>query len=128
MKLGHSLLISNTPPPHRILSRHTATSYVALSAEPLTERVKLAESLQAETLKILEWPAYAASSPPSPPPLWASERLNPQVFPWDKAQAKAGVSSPRPPPPWQSLSHWIFRESKTSRVLLTRPLPVKCSR
>ncbi|KAL0442775.1 UNVERIFIED_CONTAM: Endonuclease MutS2 [Sesamum latifolium] len=57
MKLGHSLLISNTPPPHRILSRHTTTSYVALSAEPLTERVKLAESLQAETLKILEWPA-----------------------------------------------------------------------
>ncbi|KAK4399106.1 Endonuclease MutS2 [Sesamum angolense] len=57
MKLGHSLLISNTPPPHRILSRYTTTSYVALSAEPLTERVKLAESLQAETLKILEWPA-----------------------------------------------------------------------
>ncbi|KAI3456274.1 hypothetical protein Pfo_012937 [Paulownia fortunei] len=57
MKLGHSLPIWNTPPPHRKLSRTTTTSYVLLSAESDTERVKLAESLQSETLKILEWPS-----------------------------------------------------------------------
>ncbi|PIN19736.1 hypothetical protein CDL12_07584 [Handroanthus impetiginosus] len=58
MKLGHSLLIWNTPPPHRKLFRTTtATSRVALSAESQIERVKLAESLQSETLKILEWPS-----------------------------------------------------------------------
>ncbi|CAA0825295.1 DNA mismatch repair protein MutS- type 2 [Striga hermonthica] len=59
MILGRSLLTWNPPPrPHLKLSRPTAaTSRVALSAEPETERVKLAESLQSETLKILEWPS-----------------------------------------------------------------------
>lgn len=55
MKLGHNLLFRNTPPPHHNLFR--TTSYVALSAEPMTERIKLAESLQSETLRILEWPS-----------------------------------------------------------------------
>ncbi|KAK6124335.1 hypothetical protein DH2020_041905 [Rehmannia glutinosa] len=57
MKLGHSLLTWNTPPPNLKLFRPTTTPYVALSAESETERVKLAESLQSETLKILEWPS-----------------------------------------------------------------------
>ncbi|GER25423.1 MutS2 family protein [Striga asiatica] len=58
MILGRNLLTWNPPPPHLKLSRLTAaTSRVALSAEPETERVKLAESLQSETLKILEWPS-----------------------------------------------------------------------
>ncbi|GFP98287.1 endonuclease muts2 [Phtheirospermum japonicum] len=57
MILGHSLLIWNTPPPHRQTFSPTATSFAALSAEPVTERVKLADSLQSETLKILEWPS-----------------------------------------------------------------------
>ncbi|KAG8385562.1 hypothetical protein BUALT_Bualt03G0058100 [Buddleja alternifolia] len=59
MKLGHSLALWNTPLPHRIriLSRPTTTSCVALSTESPTDRVRLAESLQFETLKILEWPS-----------------------------------------------------------------------
>ncbi|XP_057764508.1 uncharacterized protein LOC130985523 isoform X2 [Salvia miltiorrhiza] len=40
MILAHSLLLSNTPPPSRA-----------------TDRLQLADSLQSETLKILEWPS-----------------------------------------------------------------------
>lgn len=57
MKLCHSLLICNTPPPYRNPSRPTTLFCVAPSTEPDTGRVKLADSLQSETLKILEWPA-----------------------------------------------------------------------
>ncbi|KAL7130045.1 hypothetical protein ABFS83_13G107600 [Erythranthe nasuta] len=55
MKLGHNFLFS----PHRKFFPTTTatTSYVCLSGQPETERVKLAESLQLETLKILEWPS-----------------------------------------------------------------------
>ncbi|EYU27963.1 hypothetical protein ABFS82_13G107900 [Erythranthe guttata] len=54
MKLGHNFLFS----PHRkFFPTTTTTSYVSLSGQPETERVKLAESLQLETLKILEWPS-----------------------------------------------------------------------
>ncbi|KAL6562134.1 hypothetical protein OROGR_003141 [Orobanche gracilis] len=59
MILGHSLLIwkcRNTPPPHRKLFRPTATTPSGYSESEI-ERVKLAESLQSETLKVLEWPS-----------------------------------------------------------------------
>ncbi|KAL8460418.1 hypothetical protein ACS0TY_032091 [Phlomoides rotata] len=57
MKLCHALLICNTPPPYRNPFRRTTLSCVAPSTDPETGRVKLAELLQSETLKILEWPA-----------------------------------------------------------------------
>ncbi|KAL3627757.1 hypothetical protein CASFOL_029120 [Castilleja foliolosa] len=66
MILGHTLLICNTPPPHRLKFRLTVatTSYVVLSSEPETERIKLADSLQSETLKILEWPSVCTQLSP----------------------------------------------------------------
>lgn len=62
MKLGHGYLVWNPPPllpPHRALNRTTAVSCFA-SADSELERLKLADSLQSETLRILEWPSVCS--------------------------------------------------------------------
>lgn len=60
MRLAHTLLLWNSPPPYRNLSRSTTVSCIAESAQPVPERLKLADSLQSETLKILEWPSLCS--------------------------------------------------------------------
>lgn len=59
MILAHSLLLWNKPPPFRFrnLPHSTTNSRTSASPEPVPERVKLADSLQSDTLKILEWPS-----------------------------------------------------------------------
>ncbi|KAL3851309.1 hypothetical protein ACJIZ3_013191 [Penstemon smallii] len=59
MKLGHTFILWNTLPPQRILFRPTATATLS-ATESKTNLIKLAESLQSSTLKILEWPSVCS--------------------------------------------------------------------
>ncbi|XP_070051692.1 uncharacterized protein LOC107818810 isoform X3 [Nicotiana tabacum] len=56
-KFNNTLLTNHLPPRHTSLYNPRATRFSVRFSSESTHRVKLAESLQSETLKLLEWPA-----------------------------------------------------------------------
>ncbi|KAL3377279.1 hypothetical protein AABB24_003605 [Solanum stoloniferum] len=53
----NNFLTIHLPPPHSSLCNRRTTRFSVRFSSESTHRVKLAESLQSETLKLLEWPA-----------------------------------------------------------------------
>lgn len=56
-KFNNTLFTNHLPPRHTSLYNPRATRFSVRFSSESTHRVKLAESLQSETLKLLEWPA-----------------------------------------------------------------------